>query len=291
MSDGITPSREPTVPFLVPPSLPKRAEEFVEVNGDRTRLFRAGIGPPLLLIPSAFLRAPSYKGTIEALATDFRVIAAEMPGSGLSSRTKRARGFAEEADWAAALLDVLGLSKALVVGHSDTGGVAALMAVRHPDRLDGLVLADSVGARPGANWLTLALGRLRDGTFEESRLNLPLGPQSLAGLFRHPRNWLHHAFRLAPDPEPLEVAPRIAAPTLLAWGRRDHTFPPDCAERFRAAIPDCRIAWSEKGSHDWLITRPREFADAVAGFARELGLLPGGPAQAAVSTDSGAVRP
>ncbi len=280
MSEAIRPSRNPTVPFLVPPSLPKRAEEFVDVAGYRTRLFQAGEGPPLLLIPSAFLRAPSYKGTIEALATDFRVIAAEMPGSGLSARTRRARGFAEEADWAAALLDVLGLSRALVVGHSDTGGVAALMGVRHPDRLDGLVLADSVGARPGATWFTLALGRIRDGTFEESRLNLPLGPQSLAGLFRHPRNWLYHAFYLAPEDEPLEVAPRITAPTLLAWGRRDHTFPPECAERLRAAIPDSRIVWSDKGSHDWLITRPREFADAVVGFARELGLLGASPAVA-----------
>ena len=117
------------------------------------------------------------------------------------------------------------------------------------------------------------MGRFLDGTFEEARLNLPLGPQALAGLFRHPRNWLYHAFRLAAEDEPLEVAPRIKAPTLLAWGRRDHTFPPDCAERFRAAIPDCRITWSEKGSHDWLITRPREFADAVASFARELGIL------------------
>ena len=152
----IAPSADPAVPFLVPPSLPKRAEEFVEVGGLRTRLFRAGEGPPLLLIPSAFLRAPSYKGTIEALATDFRVVAAETPGSGLSARTGRARGFAEEADWAAALLDVLGLERALVVGHSDTGGVAALMGVRHPDRVLGLVLADSVGARPGAGWATSA---------------------------------------------------------------------------------------------------------------------------------------
>lgn len=280
MSDRIAPSSEPTVPAIIPPALPARAAQYFEVGGLRTRLFRAGAGPPLLLIPSAFLRAPSYKGTIEALAVDFGVIAAEMPGSGLSARTKRARGFADEADWAAALLDALGLARALVVGHSDTGGVAALMGVRHPDRLDGLVLADSVGARPGATWLTLALGRIRDGTFEEPRLNLPLGPQAIAGLVRHPRNWLYHAFRLAADDEPLKVAPRIAAPTLLAWGRRDHTFPPDCAERFRAAIPDSRIVWSERGSHDWLITRPREFADAVAAFARELGLLPAVPTMA-----------
>ena len=118
------------------------------------------------------------------------------------------------------------------------------MAVRHPDRLDALVLTDSVGARPGACWPTPLLGRTQDAAVEEPRLILPVAPHLLANLLRHPRNWLYHAFRLAADTEPWEVAPRIAAPTLIAWGVRDHTFPPQCAERFRDAIPDSRIAWS-----------------------------------------------
>jgi pimeloyl-ACP methyl ester carboxylesterase len=260
---------------VVPPVLPNWAEQFLDVEGLRTRLFQFGQGPPLLLIPSVFLRADSYRPTIEALAAHFRVIAAEMPGSGRSAPVNRARGFAEEADWASALLDALGLDRAIVLGHSDTGGVAAVMGVRHPDRLDGLVLVDSVGARPGATWMTLLKGRLLDGAVEESQLNLPLSPQMIANLIRHTRNCLYHAFFLAEVTEPLEVAPRIVAPTLIAWGRRDQTFPPECAERFRAAIPDSRVFWSE-GSHDWLITRPREFADAVAAFARELEKRPRG---------------
>ncbi|AGA27751.1 alpha/beta fold hydrolase [Singulisphaera acidiphila] len=264
---------EPSVPDLIPPTLPKWAEQYIDVNGMRTRFFQSGQGPPLLLIPSAFLRAPSYRGTIEGLAAHFQVTAAEMPGSGHSQRLKQPWGFAEGADWAAGLLDALNLDRALVVGHSDTGGVAALMGVRHPDRLDGLVMVDSVGGFPGATWWSLLKSRLHDGMTEESRLNLPLTPHMIANLLRHPRNCLYHAFRLAADTEPLEVASRITAPTLLAWGRRDHTFPPHCAERFQATIPDCRIIWSN-ASHDWLILHPREFADAVASFARELGLIP-----------------
>ena len=134
------------------------------------------------------------------LAAHFRVNAAEIPGSGGSQRVARAWGFAHEADWAADLLDALDLKRDLVLGHSDTGGVATVMGVRHPDRLDGLVLADSVGARPGATWATLLRGRICDGVFEEARLNLPLGPHLVANLLRHPRNCLYHAFRLAADP-------------------------------------------------------------------------------------------
>ena len=160
-----------------------------------------------------------------------------MPGSGGSQAVERAWGFAEGADWAAALLDALCLKRSVVLGHSDTGGVAAVMAVRHPDRLDALVLADSVGARPGAGWVTLLMGRTVDATVEEPRLNLPLGPHLVANLLRHPRNWLYHAFHLAADTEPLDIAPRITAPTLIAWGRRDHTFPPDAPRGSRPRSP------------------------------------------------------
>jgi pimeloyl-ACP methyl ester carboxylesterase len=116
------------------------------------------------------------------------------------------------------------------------------------------------------------MGRLLDGTFHEARINLPLAPHFLGNLVRHPINWVDHALRLASSTEPLEVAHRVAVPTLIAWGKKDHTFPPECAERLDRAIPRSRIAWSES-SHDWLILHPNEFAAAVVGFAREEGLL------------------
>jgi len=65
----------------------------------------------------------------------------------------------------------------------------------------------------------------------------------IAGLFKHTRNWLDHAFSLAPDTQPLEVAPRISVPTLIVWS---------------------------EASHDWLITHTTEFADAVSRFDLEL---------------------
>jgi len=260
---------EPPLPVVAPPTLPGWAAQFVEVKGLKTRFYQAGQGPPLLLIPSVFLRAASYRNTIFTLAEHFQVIAAEMPGSGRSARLRRPWGFAQGADWVADFMDVLELERAIVVGHSDTGGTATLMGVRHPDRLDALVIADSVGARPGITWPALLWGRFLDGTFEESRLNLPLTPHIIANLFRHTRSVLHHAFKLAVDPLPLEMAPQVGAPTLIAWGRRDHTFPPDCAERLQQAIPDSRIVWSD-ASHDWIITHPRAFADAVVQFKGEL---------------------
>lgn len=244
---------------------------YLEAGGLSTRHLDVGEGPPLLLMPSGFLRARTYRSNVRSLARRFRVLVPEMPGSGGSAGLRSTWGFEGYADWTPRFLDALGLRRALIVGHSDSGGVGLVLAARHPGRLDGLVLVDPVGAFPGASWWRLFRGRLRDAVTWEPLLSVRLAAPILANLAAHPRSFLRHV-RLAAEITPLEVAPRIPVPTLLTWGRHDHTLPPHCAERLHAALPDSRLRWVE-ASHDWLFQRPDELTRAVVGFARELGLL------------------
>jgi pimeloyl-ACP methyl ester carboxylesterase len=62
---------------------------------------------------------------------------------------------------------------------------------------------------------------------------------------------------------------RVSIPTLVAWGERDHTLPPRCAAEFARILPVTRVYLSRRGSHNWLIQRPDEFAAAVGEFAAE----------------------
>ena len=61
-------------------------------------------------------------------------------------------------------------------------------------------------------------------------------------------------------------ANHVRAPTLIAWGARDHTFPLRCAEALREAMPNASVYVSQRGSHDWLIDRAPEFAAALRAF-------------------------
>ncbi len=158
------------------------------------------------------------------------------------------------------------LGQPLVVGHSDSGGVGLFLAARHPERLAGLVLVDSVGAWPGVSWSRLLWGRICDALMWEPALSLRLAAPILGNILWHPRHFMQH-LRLSAETGPLEVAPRVVVPTLLAWGRHDRTLPPACADRLHAAIPDTRLRWVE-ASHDWLFQRPGELARLVDEFAR-----------------------
>ena len=61
-------------------------------------------------------------------------------------------------------------------------------------------------------------------------------------------------------------AARVRAPTLLAWGARDHTIPIRCAHTLRGLIPGASLYVSRHGSHDWMIDRAPEFASVVRAF-------------------------
>ncbi|MFN7132157.1 MAG: alpha/beta fold hydrolase, partial [Myxococcales bacterium] len=117
----------------------------LDVPGARLRVLEAGEGPPLLLLASPLLLARSYHPVVRALRRDYRVLVAELPGSGGSSRRTRWDPV-ERADVVAHLLDALALRQPLVIAHSLSGPVAIALALRAPERLGGLVLSDVIGA-------------------------------------------------------------------------------------------------------------------------------------------------
>ena len=97
-----------------------------------------GSGPTVLLLHGQPGTGASWAPVTERLVDRFRVLAPDRPGYGATEG--EARGIAENAELAAALLEVMGTGPATVVGHSWSGGVAVLLADRYPELVHGLVL-------------------------------------------------------------------------------------------------------------------------------------------------------
>jgi pimeloyl-ACP methyl ester carboxylesterase len=78
---------------------------------------------------------------VDELAKDTRVIAIDRPGSGYSTRDYgKVTKLTEQADAVIALLDQLGITRAVFVGHSLGGALSLTIAIRHPTRVAGLTL-------------------------------------------------------------------------------------------------------------------------------------------------------
>ena len=88
-----------------------------------------------------------WHAVTEALRGRYRCIAADLPGHGASTGFPPGAYTIEGAARAlVVLLDNLGVERAVIVGYSMGGRLALYLALRHPDRLSGLLLES---ASPG----------------------------------------------------------------------------------------------------------------------------------------------
>ena len=243
----------------------RSVEQSIEVAGVRGRYTVSGAGEPLVLLATTLVRARPYAPVISRLASRFRVFAFDLPGCGGAQRLPRTWSFEEYAGWVGGALAKLSLERVTLVGHSNSAGIVLVAAATLPaGRVKRLILADSVGADPAPSYFRVLLGRALDGLLEPA-LSLTGWHHLVYNAAVHTRNFFGQIkASIKQDLRP--YAPRVAVPTLLAWGARDHTTPPRAVDQLRALLPNSVAHISRTGSHDWIITHPAEFAAAVFAF-------------------------
>lgn len=108
------------------------------------RVTVAGSGPPVVLVPGLFGSAFGFRNLVpELTAAGFQVVVLEPLGIGSSPRPESADySLTAQADRLASALDHLGLTDAIVVGHSVGASMAFRLAYRRPDLVRGLVSLD-----------------------------------------------------------------------------------------------------------------------------------------------------
>src|SRR5260370_532593 len=166
-------------------------EERIKMGGKAIQLFTGGAGAPLLFLHGAgvYWWMPAH----ELLAAGLRVQAPVLPGLGGSEGYEEIEGMDDLVFHTLDVVDALGLERADVVGLSLGGWLAAELALRHPGRVNRLVLVDAAGTRvPGIE---------REDLFMA-------GPARARGLlFAHPQSGV--ARPIVPDPPP---PPPLSAP-------------------------------------------------------------------------------
>lgn len=136
------------------------------VNGVRLYYEEHGEGTPIVCIHGAGSSALMWGKAVGELARLGRVIAYDRRGCARSERPEpyEHTSVAEQADDAAALLDALAATSAVVIGRSYGGAVAIDLALRYPDRVQALVLleGDALSLSPAAlEWTKAIRDRLR----------------------------------------------------------------------------------------------------------------------------------
>jgi pimeloyl-ACP methyl ester carboxylesterase len=117
--------------------------DYAEVNGLRMYYEVHGTGLPLVLLHGAYMTVDAMGSILPGLAKSRRVIVPEMQGHGRTADIDRPITYEEMSDDVAALLGHLGIEEADAFGYSMGGGVALLLAIRHPSLVRKLVVASA----------------------------------------------------------------------------------------------------------------------------------------------------
>jgi pimeloyl-ACP methyl ester carboxylesterase len=113
----------------------------VNVNGMRMYYEVSGTGTPLVVLHGAYMNIPDMGAIIPKLARTHRVYALEFQGHGRTTDIDRPITYQHLADDVAAFMNAVGLQKADVFGYS-MGAIAGLqLAIRHPAKVNKLVVA------------------------------------------------------------------------------------------------------------------------------------------------------
>jgi len=247
---------------------------------------------PLLVLVHGFGDSHfSWEGWVTRLGDRYRIITVDLPGHGL---TRAPDGYVASADGFADLIDALAtkenLPKFAIAGNSMGGGVAWQVAVRHPDRVNGLILADAAGwpattlKKPPLAFKLLKYSWGR--AFLRSIDNTPLIRSGLRGEVGDPSvitdafiaRWAelqrapgHRAILMSIQPGKHSQATKavlatIKVPTLVLWGEIDPLIEVAGAHRFAEAIPGAKLIVYPKVGHLPQVEIPQRTADDVAAF-------------------------
>ena len=232
----------------------------------------AGHGPVLLLTHGFTASGHMFAGNVPALAAHHTVITWDMRGHGRSDSPTALDAYSPELSVGdmAAILDAVGVERAVIAGHSLGGFLSLAFHLAHPQRVAGLVLIDTGPGyrsdRSRAGWNRMAEQYAVD--FEQRGLDALGGSAEVdASVHRDASGLIRTARRVLAqrDAAVLESLPTIAVPTLVIVGEDDTAFL-DGSRYMAAKIPGARLEVIQGAGHAPNIARPEEFERIVGEF-------------------------
>lgn len=223
------------------------------VDGRRVTYIDQGSGPVVLLLHGWGAPAATYRLIIDHLSAYCRVIAPDLPGFGGSEEPPSAWNVDAFVDFVEAFAGQLGLTEAVLMGHS-YGGRIIIKWMNRPQRslnVPKIVLLDAAGIKPHhsfgyygrvyrfkmAKWFFRLPGirRLFPDAVEKARKKYGSADYQQASPV------MRQSMVMAIGEDLTDLLPGIAVPTLLIWGEQDTDTPLSDGRLMEKKIPDAGL--------------------------------------------------
>lgn len=249
----------------------------------------AGQGEPVILLHGIPTWSFLYHQVIPILSEECRILAPDFLGHGYSDRRDRFdRSLKSQTHMVLRFMDELGIEKATIVGHDTGGGVALILGIEHPERVENLVLSNTVAydswpiedmvslgdptwrTKTASEVASFVVSGLSDGIYNSGQLTEEFKRGIVApysdeegkiSLIRNASSLnTNHTMEL------VDYHKNIIAPTLVLWGVHDIWQTIADGERLAREIPNARLERIENASHWLQQDAPEAFAQGILDF-------------------------
>ena len=263
----------------------------IKANGIEIYYETRGSGKPLVLISGLGYPLWQWHRLAPLLAERFQVICFDNRGVGQTDKPAGPYTASLLAADLAGLLKVLGIERAVVMGHSMGGFIAQAFALEHPALLDKLILASTnfggprhVPVSPEALKVLMDVSSDPLTRFKNSLMvsTAPGFAEKQSGVIQTWLDWrranpldvpgyqaqLAIGLGLLAEEASFEARLKnISAPTLILFGAHDLVVPPANADLLAAQIGGSRVVILPDAGHFFPIETPQEAAEAILQFA------------------------
>jgi 2-hydroxy-6-oxonona-2,4-dienedioate hydrolase len=264
-----------------------RTERYINVEGLNTRYLEDGAGPAVLLLHGSALgsSADVWEQHVGPLAArGLRILAYDRPGFGRTDDPKDASA-AYQQQFVLEFMDALGIERAGIVGHSQTGNFAVNLALSRPERVSGIMVLGTGSLLPPLEGEQAATGPApnenvfgREPTREDVRRVLEtqlynhalISPELIEARYQMS---LGHV-RAQPAPRPAggpavamwERLADVKVPMLLLYGKDDRPTTAAQADLLRERAPNLDLRVIDRCKHLIQLDAADTFQSAAAAF-------------------------
>ena len=251
-----------------------------------------GTGQPVVLIHGFPLSREMWTPQVEALLKGgCRVITPDLPGFGESAPLSGTVSMSRYADAVIALLDQLGIDRAVVGGMSMGGYVLLNLVERYPQRLTAaLYLVTRAAADDAAGKVRRAelAGEVRGGNRDvvpdafEKLLFAPETPVRQPQLVGKVRDWMDAAspegvagalLAMRSRKDYVKLLPALPVPALVVGAEQDLAIPPAHAEALAAGLPAAELHIIANAGHMANLEQPAAFNKVLLDFLKNRKLI------------------
>jgi 3-oxoadipate enol-lactonase len=241
-----------------------------------------GSGPPVVLVHGFLMNESMFEPQARALSPEFRLITWDTRGFGQTTYDQKRFSYWDSADDCMALLDHLGIERAVVGGMSQGGFLALRAALRYPERVKALVLL-STGAAVDppetiAGYRQLLAAWIGSGPIDPLASHLAsliLGGREhwepwISGWKALPRDYLEiPTLALLERDDITGRLGEIDCPAIVVHGTADQAIPIAVAEALARGLKRCaKFVRVEGAAHAANLTHPDQVNPALLEFLR-----------------------